>query len=478
MKPLSRFDQALYRRMPRSPLPVSAALLKVSRVADKSMLWLATGGLLAAAGDRFGRRAALRGLFAVGVASAVANGPLKLATRRRRPPPAKWVSRLPGFPAITGTSFPSGHSASAFAFAAGAGQELPAVAVPLAAMATLVGYSRVHAGVHHPSDVVGGAVVGLAAGLVTRRLWPVAPHEPASTGVCLERFEVEPSPRGGGLVIVVNPSAGSSDRVADQLRAALPDAEVIELKDPGELREALCEAADRGCAVGVAGGDGSINAAAAVAAERRVPLLVVPAGTLNHFALALGVTSVADAVRAVTEGQAVTVDRAVINGHGFVNTASIGSYVELVDAREKLEDKIGKWPAVVVSLWTVMRRTRPFEMEIDGERRRIWMVFIGNCRYDPPGFAPSWRRRLDDGQLDIRIVDGTHPWSRARLIASVMTGRLAACGAYEQRFSRQVHVKSLEGKLRLARDGETFDGPEEFDIVKTDDRLVVYVPAS
>ena len=457
---------------------MSAVLLKVSRAADKSMLWIATGGLLAVAGDRFGRRAALRGLFSVGLASAVANGLLKRAAGRRRPPPAKWVSRLPGFPSITGTSFPSGHSASAFAFAAGAGQELPALAAPLAAMATLVGYSRVHAGVHHPSDVVGGALVGLGAGLVTRRLWPVAPHEAASTGVCLERFEVEPSPNGGGLVIVVNPSAGSSQRVADQLREALPEAEVIELEDPGTLPHALYEAADRGCAIGVAGGDGSINAAAGVAAERGVPLLVVPAGTLNHFALALGVHTVADAARAVSEGEAVTVDRAVIDGHGFVNTASIGSYVDLVDAREKLEDKIGKWPAVVVSLWTVMRRTRPVEMEIDGERRQIWMVFIGNCRYDPPGFAPSWRRRLDDGQLDIRIVDGTRPWSRARLIASVITGRLGACGAYEQRFSRQVHVRSLEGKLRLARDGETFDGPEEFDIAKADEPLVVYVPGS
>jgi undecaprenyl-diphosphatase len=226
----------------------------------------------------------------------------------------------------------------------------------------------------------------------------------------------------------------------------------------------------------VAGGDGSINAAAEVAAEHRVPLLVVPAGTLNHFAIALGVKSVADAARAVSEGQAVAVDRAIIDGHGFVNTASIGSYVELVDAREKLEHKIGKWPAVAVSLWTVLRGATPVEVEIDGERRSVWMVFIGNCRYDPPGFAPSWRPCLDDGQLDIRIVDGSHPWSRARLLASVLTGRLAACGAYEQRYTREVHVKSLEGELRLARDGETFDGPEEFTIAKTDEPLLVYVP--
>jgi len=58
------------------------------------------------------------------------------------------------------TSFPSGHSASAFAFASGVGASLPVAAVPLRALATLVAYSRVHTGVHYPADVVAGSVLG------------------------------------------------------------------------------------------------------------------------------------------------------------------------------------------------------------------------------------------------------------------------------------------------------------------------------
>jgi hypothetical protein len=58
-----------------------------------------------------------------------------------------------------------------------------------------------------------------------------------------------------------------------------------------------------------------------------------------------------------------------------------------------------------------------------------------------------------------------------------VTGRLASCGAYEQRFARSMTVKSLDGRLRLARDGETFDGSEEFTIAKADEPLLVYVPA-
>lgn len=420
----------------------------------------------------------MRGLFGAGLASAVANGPVKLLVRRRRPPAGRLLGHLPGYPNPGTSSFPSGHTAAGVAFAVGAGQEVPALAAPLGALAALVGYSRVHSGVHYPSDALAGVVIGAGAGLVTRRLWPVAPHQPAHVRTALTRAEVEPSPSGKGLVIVVNPSAGSSENAAEQLRRELPDAEVKELDDGEELENALHQAVNSGCAIGVAGGDGSINAAAALAADHDKTLMVIPGGTLNHFAYALGLESVGDAAEAVREGRAVAVDRALIDGHTFVNTASIGSYVDLVDAREKLEHRIGKWPAVAVALWGVLRRAEPLDVELDGQARKVWMVFVGNCRYHPYGFAPSWRERLDDGELDIRIVHGTEPWSRARLLFSVLTGRLARCGAYEQRFVREMHVKSLVGPLRLARDGETFDGPEEFIICKADQPLLVYVPES
>ena len=65
-------------------------------------------------------------------------------------------------------SFPSGHTASAFAFATAVTADLPQLALPLYGMAVAVGYSRVHGGVHYPADVAGGAVLGLAVGTVVR----------------------------------------------------------------------------------------------------------------------------------------------------------------------------------------------------------------------------------------------------------------------------------------------------------------------
>jgi len=428
---------------------------------------------LLAAGGRFGRRAAFRGLLGAGLASAVANGPLKLLTRRRRPQSRR---RLPGVRRPRTSSFPSGHAATAFGFATGVVQELPLAGVPVAALAGLVSYSRVRTGMHHAGDVVGGAVVGMAAGVATRRLWPVAPHEPAEARALLTRAHVDPSPEGAGLVVVVNASAGSGDTVADELRAELPRAEIVEIESGDDLLEALEAAADRARALGVAGGDGTVNAAAQVAADRKLPLLVVPGGTLNHFAHALGVDTVADAAAAVRDGRVVVVDRAELAGQTFLNTGSIGSYTDLVDAREKLEDRIGKWPAMVTALVGVLRHSEPVAVELDGVPTTVWMVFIGNCRYHPDGFGPSWRERLDDGMLDIRIVHG-HPWSRVRLLAAVLTGTLGRSRVYEQRCVARMEVRSLDGPLRLARDGETFDGPAAFAICKADEPLRVFAPA-
>ena len=61
-------------------------------------------------------------------------------------------------------SFPSGHSASGFAFATAAGAELPWLAPPLRLLAAAVAYSRVHTGVHYPGDAVAGSLIGTGVG--------------------------------------------------------------------------------------------------------------------------------------------------------------------------------------------------------------------------------------------------------------------------------------------------------------------------
>ena len=90
----------------------------------------------------------------------------------------------------------------------------------------------------------------------------------------------------------------------------------------------------------------------------------------------------------------------------------------------------------------------------------MWLAWIGNGRYDPTGFGPSWRERLDDGLLDVRIVNGARRFSRTRFTVDVLTGRLRRCPVYEETQVESLSIRSLDGPLRLAADGETYDGPD------------------
>jgi membrane-associated phospholipid phosphatase len=162
-------DVALYVAIARTPTPaLDRAMGRLSRAADYSRLSIGSAALLAVTGGRPGRRAAAAGLACAGVTATVVNLAVKPLGRRRRPDRAAQsvpLARHVSMPAST--SFPSGHSAAAFAFATGVGQVMPVVAVPLRALAVLVAYSRIHTGVHYPGDVVTGAFIGTGLAQIT-----------------------------------------------------------------------------------------------------------------------------------------------------------------------------------------------------------------------------------------------------------------------------------------------------------------------
>jgi membrane-associated phospholipid phosphatase len=165
---VQRLDQRLMRRSFEARSPVlDRTLVNVTRAANYSRLWLAIAAALGALGGRRGQRAAGRGVIAIAIAAALANGPAKLIARRRRPfsrsRPA--LIRVP-----RSTSFPSGHTAAAFAFATAASVEMPILAPVLVPVAGAVAYSRVHTGVHYPSDVTAGIAIGVGSGLIAARL--------------------------------------------------------------------------------------------------------------------------------------------------------------------------------------------------------------------------------------------------------------------------------------------------------------------
>ena len=163
-----QLDQAVYSAIADTPTPTLDEPFRVlSNAANHSKLWVGFAALIAASGGMRGRQAATVGLASIGVTSLIVNQGLKRLAPRTRPDRAgedvseeRYV-RMPG-----STSFPSGHSASAFAFAAGVAGFMPALSTPLNFLAASVAYSRVHTGVHYPGDVIVGSIVGAGIGRI------------------------------------------------------------------------------------------------------------------------------------------------------------------------------------------------------------------------------------------------------------------------------------------------------------------------
>jgi membrane-associated phospholipid phosphatase len=166
LRELGAVDQAVYSAVAATPTPsLDEPLRRLSNAADNSRLWLAIAAGLALAGAGAGRRAAVRGVAAIGVTSALVNLPGKAIWSRPRPDRAG--AGVPDQRNVTmpaSTSFPSGHAASGFAFAAAVGYDQPWLGGALRFLAATVAYSRVHTGVHYPGDAVVGALIGAGTG--------------------------------------------------------------------------------------------------------------------------------------------------------------------------------------------------------------------------------------------------------------------------------------------------------------------------
>ncbi|NEB07636.1 phosphatase PAP2 family protein, partial [Streptomyces coelicoflavus] len=150
-----RLDQRAFEAVAARTWPGADPLLpRLSRGANHGVLWFAVGAALAASRTPRARRAAARGLASLGLASLTINTLGKRSVRRTRPllDPVPLVRQLKRQP-IT-TSFPSGHAASAAAFATGVALESPAWGAAVAPVAAAVALSRVYTGVHFPSDVL------------------------------------------------------------------------------------------------------------------------------------------------------------------------------------------------------------------------------------------------------------------------------------------------------------------------------------
>lgn len=454
-KGFGQLDRNLFDAVANSPSPLLDLTMRpLSAAADHSKLWMLIAAGMSA-GSLSMRRGAVRGLVSLGVTSLVVNQGFKRLYPRDRPlfdgVPLARARRQP-----TSSSFPSGHSASAAAFALGVGLENRKAGYALAGLAGAVGLSRIATGAHYPGDVVAGFAVGAAISAIGGRL--VRPVDDTRTLTPEPTVEkLPPNPEGSGLVIVLNPASGdgTGTRVADEVRAALPAAEIVELTPDSDIEAVARDAAARAQFVGVAGGDGTVATVAACAVAQKKPLAVFPAGTFNHFAKDIGSGTVADVVESIRTGHVARIDVVWLNDEQILlNTASIGAYPEFVRTRTELQKrKISRPLATVRALLKVSRENPAVKVRIDSRPAVVTFFFLGNSMYGAPSFIPGRRSRVDDGVLDVRYLEDGHKFTTVRLLLSWISGRIRNSNLYRELQAPVIEIDSDE-PFRVAHDGE------------------------
>jgi diacylglycerol kinase family enzyme len=243
--------------------------------------------------------------------------------------------------------------------------------------------------------------------------------------------------------LVINPRSGPGDS-ADELRAAAERMDVEthllgEGEDPGEVARKAPEGP-----LGIAGGDGSLAAVAEVALERGSPFVVVPSGTLNHFARDVGLDrdDLEGAVRAFS-GREIRVDVGRVNDRLFLNNVSLGLYARLV--HEEDEDVSF---ARMRALWMLLKQPRGLGVRVDGTPAHARVLVVSNNAYKLHVLSIGERERIDEGRLHIYLAHGFLPTS------------------WEERSCTDLVIEAREGSLEAAIDGEPemLETPLEFRI--------------
>jgi len=421
----------------------------LTRAADHSVLWLVVAVVLAAGGGR-ARIGAVRGLAAVAVTSAVSNGLLKPAFRRQRP-----GDREPLVPRPGSFAFPSGHSASAFAFAAAASWQVPALAPVLGPLAGAVAWSRVRAGVHHRADVVAGGVVGAAIGLAI-----TTAHRP--------RRRRRATLFTDAMLVTSHRVTRGRDLAAarrEMGRAGVTVVAELDVRQASQLPGLLAARDGMPMLVVAAGGDGTAGSVAHALAGTSHVLGLLPLGTSNNFARSLGIP--VDPRRAaglLAGGKVATVDLGRFTPDGgssryFAHAATVGLNARFaaIATQDGIRDRLGRL-AYLAAAAQAMRGRRPFRCELryrdQCEGRALAQLSVINA----PAFGGPLRLSVpasdpDDRLLDILTVDDVPPARMLLAAAPFLLGGIRPLPGISIRHAAQVHVRA-DGPLEVTLDGE------------------------
>jgi len=292
---------------------------------------------------------------------------------------------------------------------------------------------------------LGLLVLAVAAGRAALRGDPVP-----------EKMREHDAPPPKRPYLIMNPRSGGGKvtRFGLKDKAEALGAQVALLEGPGPVdvaalaRTAVADGADL---LGVAGGDGTQALVAAVAAEHDVPLLVISAGTRNHFALDLGLDreDPSRCLEALRDGVELRVDLGFIAGRPFVNNASFGAYAVIVQSPAYRDDKarttLDQLPGLLAGQQGPRLVAKAENVTVQGPQA----VLVSNNQYGMGDIAGLGRRaRLDRGTLGIFAVTVQSAAQAAGLLRGSRSRGLTSLA------TREVVVDADTAQIPVGVDGE------------------------
>lgn len=267
-----------------------------------------------------------------------------------------------------------------------------------------------------------------------------------------------PAAQHGALIMNLKSGGGKAERfhLVDECRRR--GIEPIVLQRGDDLLQLAADAIDRGAdVVGMAGGDGSQALVAGVAAARGVPMVVIPAGTRNHFALDLGLdrSDVVGALDAYGPAVEQVIDLGDINGHVFVNNVSMGIYAVIVQSPEyrdnKMETSLTALPQMLGP------DSVPFDLRFtDGNGAEHATAHVIQVSNNPYGTTPSTmasRARLDTGQLGVFAITAPSALGVTSFLTQLALGHPERSEDYLTWTAPRVAIDS-GGPIAVGLDGE------------------------
>lgn len=239
--------------------------------------------------------------------------------------------------------------------------------------------------------------------------------------------------------------------------------ETVEMSPGEDLAQLAQDAVDRGAdCLGIAGGDGSQSVVAGVAVTHGLPMVIISAGTRNHFAQDLGLDTndPREGLRAFVDGVERHVDYGTANGRVFVNNVSLGLYAELVRDDRYRDAKVDVSLELLPEL--AGPSAEPFDLSFtlpDGrEVSGAFLVLVSNNPY-VLGLSPdaSQRLSLDTGQLGVFAITADTGTDFALAVASFTVGLGRIDPRVHELTADEFEVASRSHPIRAAVDGEPVD---------------------